>query len=59
MQISITGEVVSSLSKHSYLYFFYIRVIYLILLFNYLKQVFSFIKETSIKASCPEEEDVH
>jgi hypothetical protein len=59
VQISIIRQVVSVLSKHSYLYFLYIRVVYLIPLLDYLKQVLGFVKETSIKASCLEEEDVY
>jgi hypothetical protein len=59
VQISIIRQVVSVLSKYSYLYFLYIRVVYLIPLLDYLKQVLGFVKETSIKASCLEEEDVY
>jgi ABC-type uncharacterized transport system involved in gliding motility auxiliary subunit len=59
MQISTTRQVVSALSEHSYLYFLYIKVVYLIPLLNYLKRVLGFIKETSIKASYLKEEDMH
>jgi hypothetical protein len=59
VQISTTGQVVSPLSEHSHLYFLHVRVVHLIPLPDCLERVLGFVEETSVKASCPEEEDVH